>query len=215
MEVIDVSTFDKQKEKQQRTEKIQKKIAEKEINTEIDKKYKSGHVQNPFIHQKTPKSNEELEKSKLISASIKNETLYEKYKKEKAKAELAKIQSQRDIVEETINLESAIQEFSNTDVGAVATQNLNNLISSYYSNNIIKKQIFKERLVNNPVIQRNNQLLVYNVLTSLPLSLQLPLFVGLEILQTEDIYNQIVFNEEVKKQQKSTVTELKEEEPKN
>jgi hypothetical protein len=40
----------------------------------------------------------------------------------------------------------------------------------------------------------------------------MPLFIGMEILHTEDVYNQLLFNEQVKKQQqqKSKVEEVKE-----
>jgi hypothetical protein len=204
VEVIDTEKYDQAEER----ERLKKKTIEKEKNMETTheakKKRNEKIIHNPFIGAK--KENEVKKQQDIAHL----EKIYEELEAKKAKTEVAHIDAEvKKVVAEAkeneafILIEQQLEDYSQTEIAQQTCDGINTMIAGGVYRDQIKKELLKRNLTNNLLIRRSNHRLSFNIINRMPLMVQYPLFVGMEILKTEDQYKNIVLSHQVQQQRKT------------
>lgn len=211
VEVIDTSKFDKQEENEKMVKQEKTKVKNLQTTNEAKRKFNDKIITNPFLGQKKQPS-----EAKKLQEVAQLEKMYEELEAKKiktesiqAQSESVKIIAEKNEVVAFLEIEEQLEEFSQTEIASQTREGINNIIVGGVYRDPIKKELLKRNLTNNLLIQRSNNRLSFNLLNRMPLILQYPLFVGMEIVKTEDQYKNLVINH-----QRMQQTQVKEEKPK-
>ena len=170
--VIDISKF-KEAEIQ---EKLQVKLEQKRLNSMVKEKSEKKS-ENPFKGMKfQPKSTNLMDKAKCAEAQMKEEKAI--YEREKMLEQMERMERMK---------------MSQSKEGVQINQYISDMLSVPVKDPI-KKEIFKNRIQRNDVIQDYiNETLVVNSISRINKNLRFMAYVGLELLNTEEDYKKYKF----------------------
>lgn len=211
VEVIDTSKFDEQEENEKMKKQEKVKVKNLQTTNEAKRKFNDKIITNPFLGQK--KQDSEAKKLKDIAQL---EKVYEELEAKKVKTEVSKIEAEKEEIDAYMQMESQLEEFSQTEIATQTRDGINTMIAGGVYRDQIKRELLKRNLSNNLLIQRSNNRLSFNLMNRMPLIVQYPLFVGMEILKTEDQYKNLVLNHQrmQQAQAQAQAPQAKEEKPK-
>jgi hypothetical protein len=196
--VIDVSKFKESEIK----ERLEKKIEQKKLNKMAEIKGEKGEKPtNPFkgVRFKQNKNNF-MDKCKDAEAQMKEDTI--KFEHEQRMKQMEKIH---------------IEQIKNSGEGRQMNTYVNDALA-YAWQDPIKKEIFKNRLSNNEVIQSHiNDAIVYNAINVVNKNLRFGLYLAMECVGTEEDYKRYLYQvnnmrQTGHKKEESKVEEVEEDE---
>ena len=186
--VVDISKF-KEADIQ---EKLQAKLEQKRINNMVKEKSEKK-PDNPFKGMKfQPKSTNLMDKAKCAEAQMREEKAI--YEREKMLEQMERIEKMK---------------MSQSKEGVQINQYISDMLSVPVKDPI-KKEIFKNRIQRNDVIQDYiNETLVVNSINRINKNLRFVAYVGLELVNTEEDYKKYKFQmAHLQKAQESKVEEV-------
>ena len=186
--VIEISKF-KEADIQ---EKLQAKLEQKRINNMVKEKSEKK-PDNPFKGMKfQPKSTNLMDKAKCAEAQMREDKAI--YEREKMLEQMERIEKMK---------------MSQSKEGVQINQYISDMLSVPVKDPI-KKEIFKNRIQRNDVIQDYiNETLVVNSINRINKNLRFVAYVGLELVNTEEDYKKYKFQmAHLQKAQESKVEEV-------
>ena len=173
-------------------EKLQAKLEQKRINNMVKEKSEKK-PDNPFKGMKfQPKSTNLMDKAKCAEAQMREEKAI--YEREKMLEQMERIEKMK---------------MSQSKEGVQINQYISDMLSVPVKDPI-KKEIFKNRIQRNDVIQDYiNETLVVNSINRINKNLRFVAYVGLELVNTEEDYKKYKFQmAHLQKAQESKVEEV-------
>ena len=205
MQVIDIEKFDKQMEKEKINTKAKDKLKNMETTQEAKKNFMGKIITDPCAGAR--KTDHVKTEQNHVKGAVQIDKLLVDLEARKAKAECIITEMEAKNIN---HLEDEIDAFVQTPIGQSANEHVNNLLTLVY-NEPVKKKLLKHNLEANPIIRRNNQRVVFNIVHKLPLIIQYPLFVGLEIVKTEDQFREVCAFQRQQQLLRQQTTQVKEE----